>query len=125
MLIHKGTMGVLDSFWTGEFIQVGVERVPIMAEYTLANTELDPKDWWEIPRTSRLGRFIRLSYPWCDPVVDEAGDLIWVEPWPAWRRDGLPEPPDVPQETETTQLKRRRRPRRRRGIFEDLLVGKG
>ena len=82
MLIHKETMGVLDTFWTGETrldpksgLQVPVER-----EYTFRTApELSPAEWWEVPRSSKLGRKLRMYYPWVDPIMDEAGELTDVE----------------------------------------------
>ena len=82
MLIHKSTMGVLDTFWTGETrldpksgLQVPVER-----EYTFRSApELSLAEWWEVPRSSKLGRKLRLYYPWVTPIVDEAGELTDVE----------------------------------------------
>lgn len=82
MLIHKRTMGVLDTYWTGETrldpksgLQVPVER-----EYTLYTLpELSPADWWEVPRNSKLGKKLRMYYPWVTPVVDESGELTDVD----------------------------------------------
>lgn len=78
MLVHKRTMGVLDTFWTGETrldprsgLQTPVER-----EYTFRTApELSPEEWWEVPRGSKLGKKLRMYYPWVTPVVDEAGEL--------------------------------------------------
>ena len=123
MLIHKQTMGVLDQYWSGLYVSVGQERVPQMIEYTLANTGLSPADWWEIPRLSRLGRWVRMVYPYCDPITDDRGELIDVTMWPAWRQVGLAEPPAeaVVDELQPTPAKKRRRQRRSCGLFADLL----
>ena len=75
-------MGVLDTFWTGETrldpksgLQVPVER-----EYTFRTApELSPEEWWEVPRGSKLGKKLRMYYPWVTPVVDEASELTDVE----------------------------------------------
>ena len=82
MLIHKRTMGVLDTCWTGEThldpksgLQMPVER-----EYTFRTApELSPEEWWEVSRGSKLGKKLRMYYPWITPVVDEAGMLADVE----------------------------------------------
>ena len=82
VLIHKSTMGVLDTYWTGAYrldpksgVQVSVEQ-----EYTLQTIpEFSPEEWWEVPRGSKLGKKLRMYYPWVTPVVDEAGELTDVE----------------------------------------------
>lgn len=82
MLIHKGTMGVLDTFWTGSYRldpSTGLQ-IPVEQEYTYKNApELNPAEWWEVPRNSKLGKKLRMYYPWVTPVVDEAGELTDVE----------------------------------------------
>ena len=82
MLIHKSTMGVLDTFWTGENhldTKSGLQ-VPVEREYTFRTApELSPAEWWEVPRSSKLGRKLRMYYPWVDPIMDEAGELTDVE----------------------------------------------
>ena len=117
MLIHKESLGVLDQYWPGDYTMEGQERVPRMVEYTLAGTGLSPDDWWEVPRRSQLGRQLRASYPWCDPVMDDQGQLIDIVAWPVWRRDGLPEPP---AETPREPPKKRRQRRRNKGILSYL-----
>lgn len=82
MLIHRATMGVLDTYWTGAYRTVpgSLIREPVYREYSFtAAPELNPSEWWELPRSSRLGRKVRLYYPWITPVVDEAGALTDVE----------------------------------------------
>ena len=82
MLIHKQTMGVLDTFWTGENhldTKSGLQ-VPVEREYTFRTApELSPEEWWEVSRGSKLGKKLRMYYPWVTPVVDEAGELTDVE----------------------------------------------
>ena len=82
MLIHKQTMGVLDTFWTGENhldTKSGLQ-VPVEREYTFRTApELSPEEWWEVSRGSKLGKKLRMYYPWVDPVVDEDGGLTDVE----------------------------------------------
>ena len=82
MLIHKQTMGVLDTFWTGENYldtKSGLQ-VPVEREYTFRTApELSPEEWWEVSRSSKLGRKLRMYYPWVNPVVDESGELTDVE----------------------------------------------
>ena len=74
MLIHKQTMGVLDTFWTGENhldTKSGLQ-VPVEREYTFRTApELSPEEWWEVSRGSKLGKKLRMYYPWVTPVVDE------------------------------------------------------
>lgn len=100
MLIHKQTMGVLDTFWTGENhldTKSGLQ-VPVEREYTFRTApELSPEEWWEVSRGSKLGKKLRMYYPWVTPVVDEAGELTDVE----IQR----EPPDGEQEARKTALK--------------------
>ena len=82
MLIHKQTMGVLQTYWTGAHRVVPGSAVPepVMKEYTFrAAPELSPEEWWEVPMSSKLGKKIRMYYPWITPVVDEAGELTDVE----------------------------------------------
>ena len=82
MLIHKATMGVLQTYWTGAHRTVPGSAVPepVMKEYTFQTApELSPEEWWEVPMTSKLGRKIRVYYPWVNPVVNEAGELTDVE----------------------------------------------
>ena len=82
MLIHKQTMGVLDTFWTGENHLDPKSRLqlPVEREYTFRTApELSPEEWWEVPRSSKLGKKLRMYYPWVTPVVDEAGELTDVE----------------------------------------------
>ena len=82
VLIHKSTMGVLDTYWTGAYRldpKSGVQ-VPVEQEYTLQTIpELSPEEWWEVPRNSKLWKKLRMYYPWVTPVVDEAGELTDVE----------------------------------------------
>ena len=82
VLIHKSTMGVLDTYWTGAYRldpKSGVQ-VPVEQEYTLQTIpEFSPEEWWEVPRGSKLGKKLRMYYPWVTPVVDEAGELTDVE----------------------------------------------
>lgn len=82
MLIHKQTMGVLDTYWTGAYRmdpKSGVQ-VPVEQEYTFQTIpELSPEEWWEVPKSSKLGKKLRMYYPWVNPVVDEAGALTDVE----------------------------------------------
>ena len=100
MLIHKQTMGVLDTFWTGEnhLDPKSGLQVPVEREYTFRTApELSPEEWWEVSRGSKLGKKLRMYYPWVTPVVDEAGELTDVE----IQR----EPPDGEQEARKTALK--------------------
>ena len=82
VLIHKSTMGVLDTYWTGAYRldpKSGVQ-VPVEQEYTLQTIpEFSPEEWWEVPRGSKLGKKLRMYYPWVTPVVDESGELTDVE----------------------------------------------
>lgn len=93
-------MGVLDTFWTGENhldTKSGLQ-VPVEREYTFRTApELSPEEWWEVSRGSKLGKKLRMYYPWVTPVVDEAGELTDVE----IQR----EPPDGEQEARKTALK--------------------
>lgn len=79
-------MGVLDTYWTGAYRldpSTGLQ-IPVEQEYTYKNApELDPSEWWETSRNSKLGKKLRMYYPWVDPVVDEAGELVDVELQPA------------------------------------------
>ena len=75
-------MGVLDTYWTGAYRldpALGVQ-VPVEQEYTFRTApELSPEEWWEVSRGSKLGKKLRMYYPWVDPVVDEDGGLTDVE----------------------------------------------
>ena len=37
------------------------------------------EEWREVPRSSKLGRKLRMYYPWVNPVVDESGEPTDVE----------------------------------------------
>lgn len=82
MLIHKETMGVLDTFWTGKtrLDPKSGHQVPVEQEYTFRTApKLSPEEWWEVPRLSKLGKKLRMYYPWITPVVNAAGELTDVE----------------------------------------------
>ncbi len=109
MLVHKATMGVLDRFWTGRHRKPpGGGEEPVMAEYTLENTGLDPAEWWEVPRGSALGRKLRRYYPFCSPAVSEDGSLDGVTAWPRWKREGLSAPPAPAGPGRRSRQRRRR-----------------
>lgn len=109
MLIHKKTMGVLSTFWSGKYRTVNGEKVPIMVEYTFQNTDLNPDDWWFVSARSPIGKRVTKLYPCCDPVTDEAGELIAVKGWKKEKENPAPE------------VKKSRQRRRKSGIFESLL----
>ena len=55
MLVHKGTMGVLDYIWTGLLVKAGSRAHIRMLPATLQLLpELDPAEWWEVPAGSPL-----------------------------------------------------------------------
>ena len=110
MLIHKETMGVLDQYWTGRYAGAQGTLVPVMAEYTLMQGGFSPDEWWEVPRGSALGRYVRTVYPFCTPVLDAEGGLVGV------RAERDARPPDA------LPAKRRRR-RKKAGILEDMFAG--
>ncbi len=108
-------MGVLDQFWTGRYETVMNVRVPAMAEYTFANTGLDPGEWWYVPRNSRLGRRLRAVYPYCIPETDGSGELTGIRTEvPAW----TPAP-----KTENIPAKKRRQRPRKGGLLGEWLRG--
>lgn len=85
MLVHKATMGVLSYYWTGQYrTNHEGQRLPMLSEYTLAKSGLDPSEWWEVPRNSHLGNALLICYPCCDPVVDDHGELVAIKPWANW-----------------------------------------
>ena len=73
---------MLDTYWTGVFRldpSTGLQ-IPVEQEYSFCTApELSLAEWWEVPRSSKLGRKLRLYYPWVTPIVDEAGELTDVE----------------------------------------------
>lgn len=107
MLLHKQSMGVLTLFWTGALRSGGPGvSIPVLAPYTPDNIpDFDPDEWWEIRGNTTLGRRLLKSYPFCDPVVGENGELLDIVPWPDWKIYGEPEPIKKP----TTKQKRRRK----------------
>ena len=106
MLIHKATLGVLEyAPWDGAYRTYDGVRIPVLRPATLAGLGLDPADWWELDSRSSLARVLRACWPWCDPVV-EAGELVGVQPWPAWRIYG--DDPPQPPATEPERKHRRR-----------------
>ena len=105
MLLHKATMGVLDTIWTGRYAAARTGRYPVLLKASLDLCGLDPGDWWEVP--SHLVVRARRSYPWMDPVVSETGELLDLIPWPEWRIYG--ERPPEPDPAPKTGRRRRRR----------------
>lgn len=105
MLLHKQTLGVLDTVWTGRYATEGTERKPVLTKATINLCQLDPHDWWEVP--AHLATRAKRSYPWMDVVVSETGELLDLIPWPPWRIYG-----EQPQEPEAGKKTRRRRRRR-------------
>jgi hypothetical protein len=112
VLVHKATLGVLQWAWDGVSYETfqGV-RCPRLEAVTLETYGLDSADWWQIPNGTPLARQIALCYPFFDPVVTE-GELVGVQPWPAWRRYGEEEPE---QDQPVKPRRRGKYNRRRRG----------
>lgn len=74
MLVHKETMGILDTVWLGEFDS---EHLPICRAVSLSDyPELDANDWWEISNNTKLAKKIRRFYPNIEPIVSAEGTLI-------------------------------------------------
>lgn len=108
MLIHKATLGVLEfAPWDGSYRTFNGVCIPILRPATLAGLGLDPADWWEVDGRSSLAKALRGCWPWFDPVVI-AGELVDIQPWPAWRVYGEAEPVHPPE--------RKHRRRRRVGL---------
>lgn len=107
MLVHKRTMGVLDLYWTGRYRTApdGI-REPVMREYVLAGSGLDPDEWWEVPRRTPLGKQLRRLYPFCTAIVGADGELLGVS---------------VPQKPRPVPPPGRRQRRRRGGLLEHIL----
>lgn len=107
MLVHKGTMGVLDLCWTGRYRKLpGGGQEPVDREFTPEDVE-DPEGWWVVPRGSALGRKLRRVYPFCTPVVAQDGSLIDVQA----------EEKEVEQKARPIKTRQRRR---RSGLLEHL-----
>lgn len=84
MLVHKGTMGVLDYIWTGLLVKAGSRAHIRMLPATLQLLpELDPAEWWEVPAGSPLAYRCRALYPLMVPILGESGQLIDVRPLPS------------------------------------------
>lgn len=81
-------MGVLDYIWTGTSVSKMGAVTPVYRQATLADVD-DPTQWWEIPRASPLGKYIRIHYPFLTPEVGESGELVGAK---AVREDGGPDP---------------------------------
>lgn len=75
MLIHKRTMGVLDFIWTGR----SDARGPIYHAATLADVD-NPSEWWEVPRSSKIGKCARKYYPYLEAFEDADGILQDIRP---------------------------------------------
>lgn len=108
MLIHKRTLGVLQWYWDGvSYVTFdGVQR-PKMAPVTLESHELSPDEWWQVPNGTPLARKIALHYPFFDPV-EEGGELVGANVWPAWKCYGEEEPPAAPVRPQRRKYNRRR-----------------
>lgn len=83
MVVHKKTMGVLDTIWLGGVSVRAGKRTPRMRRATLAllvslYPDFRAEDYWEVPGDSRLARTIRRYYPFLEPVVGEDGELLDV-----------------------------------------------
>ncbi len=79
MLVHKETMGVIDSIWTGKYERVKGESIPrpVYVQLTLADVS-DPENWWEIPSHGPLYKNILRNYPWITPKTNEKQELVGV-----------------------------------------------
>ncbi len=138
MLVHKATRGVADLYWTGKYrTDKDGTSLPVMSEYTLTKTGFSPRDWWEVPRNSTLGKAVRLVYPCFDPVTDDRGELVAIKPWANWW--DYPDAPvkggENPQSAQRAdssfcerslgacpdRTAKKRRQRRRSGLFEAML----
>lgn len=94
MLVHKGSMGVLEYIWTGQYRRERTgAKVPVEQMAKLADLpQLDPADWWEIPGDTPLAKRLRIYYPYVEAVVSPAGDLVDVSPLQAVKAsEGLAE----------------------------------
>ena len=110
MLVHKESGGVLFELWEGQRAsRYGEAYYPLRRRLDCGALGLDPCDWWELPDGSGLAKRVRRYYPWFDPVVDDAGRLVDIAPWPRWRVYG-DAPPE--QAAEAEPHKRRRTLRR-------------
>lgn len=79
MLIHKRTMGVLDTTWKGAYHTDNLgHQIPVQYHYTLKDVS-DPDEWWEVSSTSTIAATARAYYPDITPVTDEDGNLISVK----------------------------------------------
>ncbi len=92
MVIHKGTLGVLQWYWDGKSYTSfdGVKRRK-MLPVTLESHGLSGEDWWQVPNGTPLARKIALCYPFFDPVV-VGGQLVDARVWPDWKKYGEEEP---------------------------------
>ena len=95
MLVHKRTLGVLQWYWDGvSYVAFdGVQR-PKMAPVTWETYGLSPNEWWQVPNGTPLAKKIALHYPFFDPI-EEGGQLVGADVWPAWKRYGEQEPQPV------------------------------
>lgn len=105
MVVHKKTMGVLDTIWLGSVSVRAGKRTPRMRRATLTllvriYPDFRAEDYWEIPGDSRLARTIRRYYPFLEPVVGEDGELLDVRIIRKEREIF------IPQEPESTSKKR-------------------
>ena len=82
MLVHKGTLGVLEQVWRGAYRQgPDGRREPAYHAVTLSDyPDVDPEDWWEIPNQSALARKLRRYAPWAEAITGPDGALIDIQP---------------------------------------------
>lgn len=78
MLVHKRTLGVIETIWTGEYATNHGTSYPVDSQIHIADVD-DPDEWWELPKDSKLAAKIRKLYPWMTPEIDEQGNLIGVQ----------------------------------------------
>lgn len=79
MLVHKRTLGVIETVWTGKYVLVQGVSYPVDQQVRISDVD-DPDEWWELPKDSKLAAKIRKLYPWMIPEIDEQGNLIGVQP---------------------------------------------
>lgn len=103
-------MGVLTYFWNGKFMKYESNtQIPVLETFTPKDVpDFDPDEWWIVNVNTTIGRKLLRSYPFCDPVINDKGELLDIIPWPTWKIYGEPEPKEILNKPKSKQRRRRK-----------------
>lgn len=121
MLVHKVTLGVLVSYWNGEYRHDKFGNyVPTYKKYKIDGVLFTSDDYWYVPENSSLGKEILFNYPYFDPILNEDGDLVSINVWPNWKKYGEEEPveimADIGKTAKPIDISTKKRRRKQKGL---------